>query len=125
MQKQQQNKSAQIRQGLLQFVASLMENLEGNPQAVAQLITASLLEEAMKISTKDNKNVDFFVAKPILKASSNLINLRGQELKEQSKVESDTMIKELLLKQSTRHIEMSKIINSIVDSIPTPKGAVI
>lgn len=54
------NKQNQIRQGLTQFVGALIDNLSGDKEAVAQLVAASLSEEALKTSIKDNK-INYFI----------------------------------------------------------------
>ena len=61
------NRQAQIRNGLTQYVGSMLTNSDFKGKAAAQLTVAALVEEATKLA-KTNDGIDFYVAKPLLRA---------------------------------------------------------
>ena len=62
------NRQAQLRTGLVQYVGSMIINSDLDPKDSAQVTAAALCEEAAKLAVKENGGVDFYVAKPLLRA---------------------------------------------------------
>ena len=95
------NKQNQIRQGLTQFIGALIDNLSGDKEAVAQLVAASLSEEALKIAIKDNK-IDYFIIKPILRATIIVLKQRHEEIVQSiNTLKEDSSIKKTLIQQTS------------------------
>lgn len=69
-----------LRQGLVQYIGALMQNSNLEGKAAAQVVAAALSEEALKIA-KTETEYDFYVAKPILRASIVLLKERIKELR--------------------------------------------
>ena len=91
------NKAAYIRQGLTQYVGALAQSIEGDPKEKLQLITAALTEEALGLCMDDEKKLDFFTAKPILRAAGYILSKRAKETKEDAKVLPEEIRQSLLL----------------------------
>ena len=62
------NRQAQLRQGLTQYVGAMLTNLSLEPRDASQVTAASLVEEATKLAKKEDDEVDFYIAKPLLRA---------------------------------------------------------
>ena len=91
------NKAAYIRQGLTQYVGSLAQSIEGDSKEKLQLITAALTEEALGLCMNEEKKLDFFTAKPILRAAGYILSKRAKETKEDAKVLPEEIRQSLLL----------------------------
>lgn len=91
------NKAAYIRQGLTQYVGALAQSIEGDSKEKLQLITAALTEEALGLCMDDEKKLDFFTAKPILRAAGYILSKRAKETKEDAKVLPEEIRQSLLL----------------------------
>ena len=97
-----ENNIAQIRQGLVQYIGALSENISltsklNSVKANKQMLIAIVLEELLKIA--DN---DLFVAKPFLRASNYLLGGRINNLNK---------LKDIGLDQKTQ----VSIANEIID----------
>lgn len=97
-----ENNIAQIRQGLVQYIGALSENISltsklNSVKANKQMLIAIVLEELLKIA--DN---DLFVAKPFLRASNYLLDGRINNLNK---------LKDIGLDQKTQ----VSIANEIID----------
>lgn len=109
------NKQNQIRQGLTQFVGALLDSISGDKEAVAQLVAASLSEEALKITIKDNK-IDYFVAKPILRATIIVLKQRLEEIIQSvNSLKEDSPIKKVLIQQTSALKVSIDILQSMVN----------
>ncbi len=91
------NKAAYIRQGLTQYVGALAQSIEGDSKEKLQLITAALTEEALRLCMNEEKKLDFFTAKPILRAAGYILSKRAKETKEDAKVLPEEIRQSLLL----------------------------
>lgn len=91
------NKAAYIRQGLTQYVGALAQSIEGDSEEKLQLITAALTEEALGLCMNEEKKLDFFTAKPILRAAGYILSKRAKETKEDAKVLPEEIRQSLLL----------------------------
>lgn len=71
----------QIRAGLTNYIGSLIKACpyEGM-KASRQYVTATLIEEAMKIIEGDNNTPDLYIAKPLLRANIIILKKRILEL---------------------------------------------
>ena len=61
------NRQSQLRLGLTQYVGAMLANSDFKGKAAAQLTAAALIEEAVKLA-KTEDGVDFYIAKPLLRA---------------------------------------------------------
>ena len=68
----------EARQGLVQYVGSLLVNVPYEGAAARQIVCAALLEEAIRLVTVDNK-IEMFSAKPILRAALTVLQSRKKE----------------------------------------------
>lgn len=109
------NKQNQIRQGLTQFIGALIDNLSGDKEAVAQLVAASLSEEALKISIKDNK-IDYFIAKPILRATIIVLKQRYEEIVQSINSLEDNSVKKVLIQQTSALKISIDVLQSMVNA---------
>lgn len=110
------NKQNQIRQGLTQFIGALIDNLSGDKEAVAQLVAASLSEEALKISIKDNK-IDYFIAKPILRATIIVLKQRYEEIIQSiNSLKEDNSVKKILIQQTSALKISIDVLQSMVNA---------
>jgi len=110
------NKQNQIRQGLTQFVGALIDNLSGDKEAVAQLVAASLLEEALKTSIKDNK-INYFIAKPILRATIIVLKQRYEEIIQSiNSLKEDNSVKKVLIQQTSALKISIDVLQSMVNA---------
>lgn len=110
------NKQNQIRQGLTQFIGALIDNLSGDKEAVAQLVAASLSEEALKISIKDNK-IDYFIAKPILRATIIVLKQRYEEIVQSiNSLKEDNSVKKVLIQQTSALKISIDVLQSMVNA---------
>lgn len=110
------NKQNQIRQGLTQFVGALIDNLSGDKEAVAQLVAASLSEEALKISIKDNK-INYFIAKPILRATIIVLKQRYEEIIQSiNSLKEDNSVKKVLIQQTSALKISIDVLQSMVNA---------
>lgn len=108
-----ENKELQIKQGLTQFIAALLDNSSSNKEIAAHLIIASLTEEALKLSI-DNNKINYFKIKPIIRATIMILRQRNQELIETiNKITEDTDIKTMLVKQASMLKVSIDILNSM------------
>ena len=105
------NKQNQIRQGLTQFIGALIDNLSGDKEAVAQLVAASL-----KISIKDNK-IDYFIAKPILRATIIVLKQRYEEIVQSiNSLKEDNSVKKVLIQQTSALKISIDVLQSMVNA---------
>lgn len=110
------NKQNQIRQGLTQFIGALIDNLSGDKEAVVQLVAASLSEEALKISIKDNK-IDYFIAKPILRATIIVLKQRYEEIVQSiNSLKEDNSVKKVLIQQTSALKISIDVLQSMVNA---------
>lgn len=110
------NKQSQIRQGLTQFVGALIDNLSGDKEAVAQLVAASLSEEALKTSIKDNK-INYFIAKPILRATIIVLKQRYEEIIQSiNSLKEDNSVKKVLIQQTSALKISIDVLQSMVNA---------
>lgn len=110
------NKQNQIRQGLTQFIGALIDNLSGDKEAVAQLVAASLSEEALKISIKDNK-INYFIAKPILRATIIVLKQRYEEIIQSiNSLKEDNSVKKILIQQTSALKVSIDVLQSMVNA---------
>lgn len=91
------NKAAYVRQGLTQYVGALAQSIEGDSKEKLQLITAALTEEALGLCLTEEKKIDFFTAKPILRAAGYILSKRAKETKEDAKALPEEIRQSLLL----------------------------
>lgn len=109
------NRAAQARQGLTQYVGALLDSLKGEVKAKAQLVVAALCEEALKLCiNNDNQRLDFFAAKPVLRAASFVLSKRAEEMKADANGLPDTIRRSLML-LSANYSRMSQQLTEIVD----------
>ena len=110
------NKQNQIRQGLTQFVGALIDNLSGDKEAVAQLVAASLSEEALKTSIKDSK-INYFIAKPILRATIIVLKQRYEEIIQSiNSLKEDNSVKKVLIQQTSALKISIDVLQSMVNA---------
>ncbi len=116
------DKAAQIRQGLTQFVGALVDNLEGNKEAVAQLTAAALTEEALKLCQKEDGSTDFYVSKPILRAAHIIISSRVHELSNSIKAQEDEAVIKAISQQAFKYMTCAETIKSWLDFMDKKDG---
>lgn len=110
------NKSIKIRQGLTQFVGALSENLEGDTQDIKQLITAGLAEEALKTATKEKGDIDFYVAKPILRAAVFILRNKINELNNLLPDVMEANLKQALESAIKQYSYAEDLVQHLIDS---------
>lgn len=71
-----------IRHGLTQFVGSLLESSAYKGRAAKQIVCAALLEEALPLTKAEDGAIDLYVAKPLFRAVSALLDSRNKQLVE-------------------------------------------
>lgn len=107
------NRQAQIRQGLTQYIGAMLTNTELSHKDACQVVVAALVEEAVKLSmTQDG--VDFYIAKPLLRAIKYLyeqdLNKMAQEARKSGLEEQVVPAARKLLNDNLAFIE--KTINA-------------
>ena len=71
-----------IKQGLVQYIGSMIQSSEYEGKAARQLVAATLAEEALKLAQDSETNsLDIFVAKPVLRASKFILEERLKSIK--------------------------------------------
>lgn len=72
---------AEARQGLVQFIGAMLNNNPFEGAAARQLVSAALAEEAVKLSTVNDK-IELYSAKPILRAAVAVLESRKRDYEE-------------------------------------------
>lgn len=102
----------EARQGLVQYVGSLLVNMPYEGAAARQVVCAALLEEAIRLVTVNGK-VEMFSAKPILRAALTVLQSRKKEYEDS--LNNDAYRKQILaILRELR--SCMKMISLIIDS---------
>ena len=73
----------QLRLSLTQFFGAILSNSNfKNPNLKKQNLVALVIEELLKVCINEDSSIDIIAAKPILKASSFLLESRCSEIQE-------------------------------------------
>ncbi len=99
----------QIRQGLVSYIGAILKasSLEG--RAARQDTAAVLVEESLKLAQEEDKTLDIFVLKPILRATSLVLKQRCSELSSLPGKETST--------KSNEYQRIAKELDKLVASI--------
>lgn len=109
------NRAAQARQGLTQYVGALLTSLKGEDKARAQLIVAALCEESLKLCmNNDAQKFDYFAAKPVLRAASFVLSKRAEEMKADASGLPDSIRRSLML-LSANYSKLAQELSEIVE----------
>ena len=77
------NDFTQIRAGLTNYVGASLKAVNlPTDKAKKQAVSAMLIEEAIKLSTDEDGNIDLYTIKPVYRATVNLLKIRIAELNE-------------------------------------------
>lgn len=72
-------KFAESRNDLTQYIGAMLDSSDFEGKSARQIVAAALVEEAVKICKNDTE-VDFYVAKPILRAANYLLQAKKKSL---------------------------------------------
>lgn len=100
----------QIKLGLVNYIGAMMQasNFESD-KAARQYVSATLIEEALNLMHDEDKNINMFVAKPLLRATAILLNKRIEVFKELSGGLTNTQI--------NSYEQISKFLKELADNI--------
>lgn len=88
------NDQTQIRAGLINYIGALLKASQFEDRAARQNVAAILVEETIKIAQDDNKVIDLYVIKPMIKGIVFTLQQRIQELSNLPKDQSQQTIEE-------------------------------
>lgn len=74
------NDPTQIRQGFVNYIGALLKSSTHPGKAAPQNVVATLIEEAIKLSQDENKVIDLYIMKPMIKGMIFILNQRIAEL---------------------------------------------
>lgn len=109
------NNIESIRQGFVQFIASVIEQTSSNDddiRKIKHLSVAIILEEVLKIVDKD-----YFVAKPIFKAIFYLLSTKINDLTYMYRNSLDPAVQSALSKEISHYKNLNKNLNRLIESI--------
>ena len=111
------NNIAQIRQGFVQYIGALSENISltsklNSVKANKQMLVAIVLEELLKIA--DN---DLFIAKPFLRASNYLLNGRINNLNKLKDIGLDQKTQASIMNEIADINAIQNKLNTLIDTI--------
>lgn len=74
------NDQTQIRNGLINYIGSLLNSSCFDGKAAKQNVVSILIEEAMKLSQNEDGKFDMYALKPLLRGTNVLLEQRINEL---------------------------------------------
>lgn len=82
------NDNTQIRNGLTNYIGSLLKAVPFDGKASKQVVIAILIEEAFKLSLDENGEMDMYCLKPILRQTKIIFEKRKLSLQEMPQIQS-------------------------------------
>lgn len=107
------NDLTQIRSGFTNYIGSAIKSLEGNnPNVIKQEVCSILCEEMLKICQNENKIINMYSIKPLLRATIHIFTQRILELDKLLQSNNALNAHEILSK-----IEQYKLINREIEDV--------
>lgn len=114
-------KMAEIRSGLVQYIGAMLDNTIYKDNAARQIVCASLLEEAISICTSTDENnvtkINLFAAKPILRAAILILRQRKSDYDEYLSTVKDVEMQNQVKNVTLVLDESIKLIDNIINGI--------
>jgi hypothetical protein len=104
------NDQTQIRAGLVNYLGALLKSSNFEGKAGKQEVVAIFIEEAMKLAQDENKILDMYVMKPMIKGMVFMLQQRIQEL---SKLPKNQQSESLMNDYKTVISTFEKLLNML------------